>query len=242
MKASDDTLFPAQLDDVGFAAGGRQLLTGISTRLGCVPITAVLGPNGAGKTLLLRICRGLLTPTRGSVRWGIASTGQLGVRVGYVPQHPVMLRRSVEANVNYALSLTGVPRRRRADAARSALAAVRLEGFARTGARRLSGGERQRLAIARAWAQRPAALLLDEPAAHLDPAATISIEESIEAVRDAGTRIILCTHDLNQARRLADEVVFMHHGRILEQASGSVFFGQPQSDEAARFVAGELLV
>lgn len=242
MKARDDTLFPAHLDNVGFVAGGRQLLAGITTRLGRVPITVVLGPNGAGKTLLLRICRGLLTPTRGSVRWGIAGIGQLGVRVGYVPQHPVMLRRSAEANVTYALALAGVPRRRRAEAARGALAAVRLEGFARVGARRLSGGERQRLAIARAWSQRPAALLLDEPAAHLDPAATTSIEESIEAVRDAGTRIILCTHDLNQARRLADEVVFMHHGRILEQASGSVFFDQPQNEEAARFVAGELLV
>lgn len=242
MKACDDTLFPAHLDNVGFAAGGRQLLAGITARIGRVPVTVLLGPNGAGKTLLLRICRGLLTPTRGSVRWGMAGAERLGVRVGYVPQHPVMLRRSVEANITYALALAGVPWRHRAEAARSALAAVRLEGFARTGARRLSGGERQRLAIARAWSQRPAALLLDEPAAHLDPAATTSIEESIEAVRDAGTRIILCTHDLNQARRLADEVVFMHNGRILEQASGSVFFDQPQSDEAARFVAGELLV
>ncbi len=242
MKARDDSLFPARLDDIGFTAGGRQLLTGITTRIGRVPVTVLLGPNGAGKTLLLRICRGLLTPTRGSVRWGAAGTGQLGVRVGYVPQHPVMLRRSVEANVGYALAIAGVPRHRRAEAVQSALAAVRLEGFARAGARRLSGGERQRLAIARAWSQRPVALLLDEPAAHLDPAATISIEESIEAVRDAGTRIILCTHDLNQARRLADEVVFMHNGRILEQASGSVFFDQPQSEEAARFVAGELLV
>lgn len=242
MKARDEALFPAELDDIGFSAGGRQLLSGITTRLGRVPITVLLGPNGAGKTLLLRICRGLLTPTRGSVRWGAADIGQLGVRVGYVPQHPVMLRRSVEANVGYALRIAGVPRARRAEAIRSALTDVRLEGLARAGARRLSGGERQRLAIARAWSQRPAALLLDEPASHLDPASTTSIEESIEAVRDAGTRIILCTHDLHQARRLADEVVFMHNGRILEQASGAVFFDQPQSDEAARFMAGELLV
>jgi len=242
MKARDDTLFPAVLEDLGFAAGGHQLLTGITASLGRVPVTVLLGPNGAGKTLLLRICRGLLTPTRGTVRWGNAGTGQLGVRVGYVPQHPVMLRRSVEANVNWALALAGVPRRRRGEAARNALAAVRLEGFARAGARRLSGGERQRLAIARAWSQRPAALLLDEPAAHQDPAATTSIEEAIETVRDAGTRIILCTHDLNQARRLADEVMFMHNGRMLEKTSGSVFFERPQSEEAARFVAGELLV
>lgn len=242
MKARDDTLFPAQLDDIGFTAGGRQLLSGINASIGRVPITVLLGPNGAGKTLLLRICRGLLTPTRGSVRWGESGIGQLGVRVGYVPQHPVMLRRSVAANVNYALAIAGIPRHRRAEAIHVALAAVRLDGFAGVGARRLSGGERHRLAIARAWAQRPAALLLDEPAAHLDPASTISIEDSIEAVRDAGTRIVLCTHDLNQARRLADEVVFMHNGRIREQASGAMFFEQPQSDEAARFIAGELLV
>lgn len=235
-------LFPARLADVHFRAGGRALLTGISTEFGRAPLTVLLGPNGAGKTLLLRICRGLLVPTRGTVRWGEQAIDRLGVRVGYVPQHPVMLRRSVRANVAYALALAGVPRAERDERIRTALSAVHLEGFERAAARFLSGGERQRLAIARAWAQRPAALMLDEPAAHLDPAAAASIERAIATVRDAGTRVILCTHDLNQARRLADEVLFMHGGRVLDQGSGTDFFDHPHSEEAARFVAGELLV
>lgn len=233
---------PLELADVGFGAGGRVLLDGISARLGTAPITVLLGPNGAGKTLLMRICRGLLAPGRGTVRWGRQRPDQLGTRIGYVPQRPVMLRRSVRANVTYALALAGVPRAQRAEQAQAALAAVRLDGLAGAPARRLSGGECQRLAIARAWAQRPAALLLDEPAVHLDPAAGAAIERTILAVRDAGTRVILCTHDLNQARRLADEVVFLHAGRLHEHAAGREFFARPRSEAAARFITGDLLI
>jgi tungstate transport system ATP-binding protein len=241
VNTAADHLFPARLERIGFEAGGRRLLADVTTRIGQAPLTVLLGPNGAGKTLLLRICRGLLRPSRGNVLWGQTGVAHLGVNVGYVPQHPVMLRRSVEANLDYALTLAGVPSRQRPERIRTALATVRLEGFERCNARRLSGGERQRLAIARAWVQRPAALLLDEPAAHLDPAAAASIERVIATVRDAGTRVILCTHDLHQARRLADEVVFMCNGQLVEQAPGEAFFERPQSETAARFIAGELL-
>ena len=238
---NDSAPLPLELEDVGFRAGGRVLLDGISARLGAAPVTVLLGPNGAGKTLLLRICRGLLAPSRGTVRWGRQRPARTGTRIGYVPQRPTMLRRSVRANVHYALALAGVPRSQRSARTQTALAAVRLDGLAAASARHLSGGECQRLAIARAWAQRPAALLLDEPAAHLDPAASAAVEQTIRSVRDAGTRVILCTHDLNQARRLADEVVFLHAGAIHEHAPGETFFAGPRSEAAARFVAGELL-
>jgi tungstate transport system ATP-binding protein len=242
MKAATAPLLPLSLDEVGYTAGDRRLLGPVSTRLGQAPVTALLGPNGAGKTLLLRLARGLLAPSQGTVRWGGRRPAEVGTRIGYVTQRPVLLRRSARANVHYALSLAGVPRAARPQQARAALAAVRLEHLAGTSAHRLSGGEAQRLAIARAWAQRPTALLLDEPAAHLDPAAGAAIEATIKTVRDAGTRVILCTHDLHQAQRLADEVVFLHAGTVREQQPGATFFAGPTSTEAERFLAGELLV
>lgn len=240
MSESDDDIFPLRLEAVTLALGRRALLHEITADLARMPVTALLGPNGAGKTLLMRLCRGLLTPTRGSVRWGDRRPRELGVRIGYVPQDPVMLRRSVRANVAYALALAGLaPRGRRAEAD-AVLDTVRLDRLAGAGARHLSGGERQRLAIARAWAQRPRALLLDEPTAHLDPGATAAVEQAITRVRDSGTRIVLCTHDLGQARRLADEVAFINAGRLVEQTPASRFFAQPQSEVAARYMRGEL--
>ena len=241
MNRPHDDIFPVRLDDVRLAVGERMLLRGITAELARAPVTALLGPNGAGKTLLMRLCRGLLAPTGGSVRWGRHRPRELGVRIGYVPQDPVMLRRSVRANVAYAVALAGLaPRQRRADID-AVLETVQLDRLAAAGARRLSGGERQRLAIARAWAQRPEALLLDEPTAHLDPAATAAVERAILRVRDTGTRIVLCTHDLGQARRLADEVAFIHDGRLIEQAPAERFFEQPASEAAARYLGGDLL-
>ncbi len=241
MSDSTDSLFPVRLDRIRLEAGGRALLDDVSAVFAHAPVTAVLGPNGAGKTLLMRVCRGLVEPAGGTVRWGVHRPRALGVRIGYVPQNPVMLRRSVRANVAYALQLAGIAPGQRRTRIGEVLGDVRLEALARTGAHNLSGGERQRLAIARAWAQGPEALLLDEPTAHLDPASAAAIERTVARVRATGTRIVLCTHDLAQARRLADEVVFMHCGRIREHARTADFFERPASAEAERFIAGELL-
>lgn len=242
MNDTRSDLLPLTLAGVRFRANGRDLVAGVDARLGEAPVTVLLGPNGAGKTLLLRMCRGLLAPTAGRIRWGETPPGATGHRIGYVPQHPAMLRRSAHANVAWALALAGVPRRARAARVAAALQAVGMESRAGDSARLLSGGERQRLAIARAWAQRPAVLMLDEPSTHLDPAAAAAVERTIRDVRDAGTRVILCTHDLHQARRLADEVVFMHAGRVVEQAPATRFFDAPATDDAGRFLAGDLLV
>lgn len=242
MNDTRTDMLPLTLAGVRFRVGGRDLVTAVDARLGGAPVTVLLGPNGAGKTLLLRMCRGLLAPTAGRILWGQRPPGGTGCRVGYVPQHAVMLRRSVHANVAYALALAGVPRARRPARVAAALEAVGMESRSGHSARLLSGGERQRLAIARAWAQRPAVLMLDEPSTHLDPAAAAAVERTIRDVRDAGTHIILCTHDLHQARRLADEVVFMHAGRVIEQAPAARFFDEPATDDARAFLAGDLLV
>jgi tungstate transport system ATP-binding protein len=155
-------------------------------------------------------------------------------------QRPVLLRRSALANVAYALALARLPAAQREVRAREALRKVGLDGLAQNPARVLSGGEQQRVALARAWALNPEVLFLDEPTANLDPGATHEIERVIGAMHAAGTKIVMVTHNLGQARRLADEILFLHQGRLLERASPDRFFKQPASAEAAQFVEGEL--
>lgn len=156
-------------------------------------------------------------------------------------QRPVLLRRSVAANIAYALRLHGVARTERANWIRQALEMAGLASLADRNAWVLSGGEQQRLALARAWALRPEVLFLDEPTANLDPAAARAVEEIITLFRGSGTKIVMTTHDLGQARRLADEVLFLHHGRLLERRPTMEFFEQPQTSEAQAFIRGELL-
>jgi tungstate transport system ATP-binding protein len=232
-------ILPLQLDNVEFAAGSRQIIRGISATLEAGPRTVILGPNGAGKSVLLRLCHGLLEPTRGSVRW--RSPGYRAPRrQAMVFQRPVMLRRSALGNVAYALRLAGVPRGEVEEQALAALRAVGLDGHAGQAARVLSGGEQQRLALARVWALRPQVLFLDEPTANLDPGSTHEIEKIIQEMHAAGTKIVMVTHNLGQAHRLGDEILFLHEGRLVERAPAETFLKRPQSTEAARFLEGEL--
>jgi tungstate transport system ATP-binding protein len=180
---------------------------------------------------------GLLAPASGKIVWSSANTARLQAMVF---QRPVLLRRSAIANVTYALKLARVPRAERERLALEALESVGLAGFARRPARVLSGGEQQRLALARAWALHPEVLFLDEPTASLDPTATREIERVIQAFDAAGTKIVMATHNLGQARRLGDEVLFLHQGRLVERAPVDQFFSRPASPEAAAFVKGEL--
>jgi tungstate transport system ATP-binding protein len=236
------SILPLRLESLAFTAGGERLIDGITARLEAGPRTVILGHNGAGKSLLLRLCHTLLTPSEGGVLWSDHGLGQGWVRrrQAMVFQHPVVLRRSARANVTYGLALAGVSWRERRRQAEEALAEVGLLDLADRPARALSGGERQRLALARAWALHPEVLLLDEPTASLDPAATRAVETVIAAFDMAGTKIIMTTHDLGQARRLGDEVLFLHKGRLLEHSSARDFFERPSTPEGRAYVAGEL--
>jgi tungstate transport system ATP-binding protein len=156
-------------------------------------------------------------------------------------QRPVLLRRSTAANISYVLRLQGVPRRQRRATVEEVLELAGLLPLAARPARVLSGGEQQRLALARAWALKPQVLFLDEPTASLDPAATRAVEALLDQMYQTGTKIMLTTHDLGQARRLADEVLFLHQGRLVEFAPAPAFFTNPQSKETAAFLAGELV-
>ncbi|MGH6931931.1 MAG: ATP-binding cassette domain-containing protein [Dongiaceae bacterium] len=234
-----DSIFPLRLDGVSFEAGGKRLIDAVSMTIDRGPRTVILGPNGAGKSLLLRLCHGLLRPTAGTIAW--RGPGNPTRRQALVFQRPVMLRRSAAANIDYALKLKHIPSAMRAARVREVLVDTGLTSLAGQPARSLSIGEQQRLALARAWATAPEVLFLDEPTASLDPAATRAVEEIISAIDLSGTKIIMTTHDLAQARRLADEILFLHRGRLLEHSPAARFFAGPATREGQAFVAGELL-
>ena len=234
------SLLPLRVDNVVFDAGARRILHGVSFALDAGPRTMIVGPNGAGKSVLLRLCHGLLAPTSGRVVWNSSDPPHTPRRQAMVFQRPVMLRRSALANVVYALKCSGVPASVCPYRALAALARVGLGAYADHPARVLSGGEQQRLALARAWALDPEVLFLDEPTASLDPGATHEIERIVAAMHTAGTKIVMVTHNMGQARRLGDEVLFLHQGRLVERAPAEQFFRSPVSAEAARFLEGEL--
>ena len=232
---------PIMLVEVRILAGEVTMLDGVTLKLGAGPPTVLIGPNGSGKTTLLRAAMGLIPVSRGLITWG--------GRENSVPKHraimfqrPAMLRRSAAGNVRYALAAAGLPRAARASRTAELMADVGLEGLERRPARRLSGGEQQRLALARALARDPAVLFLDEPTASLDPAATKAIEDIVRAVTARGVKVVMSTHDLGQAKRLAGEIVLLHRGRLIETGPATDFFAAPRTEEARKFIAGELLV
>jgi tungstate transport system ATP-binding protein len=231
-------MLPLELADVSYVVNGKTILDGITMEIDAGPRTVILGPNGAGKSVLMRVCHGLLAPTSGIVTWRTANGGRR--RQAMVFQRPVMLRRSALANVVYGLKLSGFSRRESALRAHDVLEAVGLEQQASQPARKLSGGEQQRLALARAWALGPEVLFLDEPTANLDPRASRDVESIITAIHATGTKIVMTTHNLGQARRLGDEILFMSDGKVVERASVDQFFREPQSSEAKVFIKAEL--
>ena len=237
------SMLPLILENLGFYAGGREIIQSISCEIAAGTRTVILGPNGAGKSVLMRLCHGLLVPTSGRVRWQQDTKAQRARRArgqAMVFQRPIVLRRSVMANVVYALRLAGIAPEECRRRAQKMLEAVDMTHLAERPARVLSGGEQQRLALARAWALEPEVLFLDEPTANLDPHATRNIERIIGAIHASGTKIIMTTHSLGQARRLGDEILFLSAGHLVERANVDEFFKHPRTPEAVAFLRGEL--
>jgi len=237
---SNGSILPLRLSDVSFAAGGRAIIDRISIEIERGPCTIILGANGAGKSVLMRVMHGLLSPTAGRIEWNAPEHPGRPRRQAMVFQRPVMLRRSAYANIAYALGIAGIPRAQRDALVREALEGVGLAHLGHRPARVLSGGEQQRLALARAWALHPEVLFLDEPTASLDPSATREIETLIKAFDAAGTKVVMATHNLGQARRLGDEILFLEEGRLVERSPVERFFSKPESAQAASFIKGEL--
>ena len=242
-ERNQGAVLPIRGRDLVFERAGRRLLDNVDIEIAGTGTLVIIGPNGAGKSLLVRVLAGLIEPTAGEVTWaGLPPERRRAPRIGFVFQRPVLLRRSAQANIEYALAVAGVARPERAARAQTALARARLTHLAQSPARVLSGGEQQLLSIARALATGPEILILDEPTSNLDPAAANAIEALLGVVRAEGTRVVLITHDLGQARRLADEVAFLHHGRLVERTGRESFFASPKSGVAQAFLRGEIVL
>jgi tungstate transport system ATP-binding protein len=232
---------PITFENVTVAARAVTILDHVTLTLLSGPPTVLVGPNGSGKSTLLRAAMGLVTPSQGRITWG----GREDVpptRRAIVLQRPAMLRRTAGGNIRYALRAAGIARAEQQSRIGELLALVGLEKLADRPARRLSGGEQQRLALARALARDPAILFLDEPTASLDPAATKAIEDIVHAVSQRGIKVVMATHNLGEARRLAGDIVMLHRGRVIETGPAAWFFNTPQTGEAKTFIAGDLLV
>ena len=236
-------LLPIELCGLVYEANGKRVIDGLDLTIEERGITVIMGPNGAGKSVLLRLMHGLIAPTAGEILWGGRPLDrELARRQAMVFQKPVLLRRSAAANIWHALGLRGIDRGERAIRVDEALKLAGLESRASTPARVLSGGEQQRLCLARALSLEPEVLFLDEPTASLDPASTLAIEALLIDAQRRGIKLIVVTHDVGQARRLARDVIFLHHGRIIEQDGAKSFFDRPQSEAARAFLAGGLVL
>ena len=223
---------------LGYSVERRQLIKDINLRLSRTEITVVLGFNGAGKSLLLRLLHGMIEPTHGVISWnGRPCNLAIRRKQAMVFQKPVLLRRSVIDNMRFVLRNYGIHDKNRAA---ELLQHVGLMHLAQRPARRLSGGEQQRLALGRALANEPDVLFLDEATASLDPVSVKAIEELVKDARNAGTKIILVTHDIGQAKRLAGEILFMSSGQLIEQSTADEFFTQPTSADAEAYLHGRL--
>jgi tungstate transport system ATP-binding protein len=235
------SILPLNVEGLGYAVAGKTLLENISFTLPRGGMTAILGANGSGKSLLLRLCHGLITPTSGTLRWALEDGRRAGrQRHAMVFQRPIMLRRSARANLDHPLVALGLDRASRQSRIAEALKRFGLETLAEQPARLLSGGEQQRLALARAWTLTPEVIFLDEPCSQLDPGATRQIESMLGQFDRDGMTLLMATHDLGQARRLARHVLFLHGGRLIEEAPAETFFTAPRTVEARAFLAGNL--
>ena len=232
---------PISFNEATVRAGNVTILNRISLTISTGAPTLLVGPNGSGKSTLIRLGMGLIEASDGRVMWGGRPASD-GKRRAMVFQRPVMLRRSAAENIAYALASRGLTRAEQADRSVQLLERVGLVSLGDRPARRLSGGEQQRLALARALAREPEILFLDEPTASLDPASTMAVEDIVRATAASGVKIVMATHDLGQARRLASDIVFLVRGRLAEHAPAERFFTSPATQEAAAFVRGDLVI
>jgi len=234
------SILPLRLENAVVRKRGATILDDISLTFEPIGLTIVMGPNGAGKTTLLRLLHGLERPRSGLVNWNCDADDARG-RQAFVFQTPVVMRRSVLDNIAYPLTVRGSSksdaRSKAADWARS----VGLGEALQLEAANLSGGERQKLAIARALICKPDVLFLDEPTTNLDGKSTREIETILQSAHNNGTRMIMTTHDIGQARRLATDVVFLNKGKLCDHSPAEMFFDGACSAEAKAYLNGEIL-
>lgn len=227
-------------DKARIRVDGNTLLGPVSLTLATPGITVVMGPNGAGKSLFLAASHGLLDLAEGRITWDGRDAAASRASRGFVFQSTPVLRRSVAGNVAFPLIARKYRRGDIRARVAAALAEARLSDLARQPAAALSGGELKRLDLARAMVGRPASLLLDEPSANLDPASTAELEKALIRIAGSGIKVLVSTHDVAQARRLADDILFIDGGKLAEQEAADTFFAAPSSKAAQKYLRGEL--
>jgi len=234
------SILPLTLSQAEVRRRGKRLLGPVDLTLGSGGITMIVGPNGSGKTTLLRVMHGVERLSAGHAIWAVLQY-EAQHHQAFVFQSPIMLRRSVAANLRYPLALKGASRADQDAAVAHWAARIGLSDALDTPAPRLSGGERQKLALARALIAKPQVLFLDEPCASLDGAATLAIEALLTQARDDGVRIVMATHDMGQARRLADDALFVLGGAIAQAGPRNQFFDAPGHPALASFLNGDIV-
>lgn len=231
---------PIKIKNISILLNDRIILRNINCQINDKSITAILGPNGAGKSLLLQTINGLTPILNGEITYNLMQLDDnIRKQQAMVFQSPTLLRRTVLGNMEFVNSIN---KNTNMLDVKSILKKVGLEAFNNKPARLLSGGEKQRLSLARALLIQPKLLLLDEPTANLDPYSLKLIEDLISEENSKGTTIILTTHDMSQAKRLASDIIFINKGEILEQTQAKIFFKEPQTIEAKRYLTGEILL
>lgn len=232
---------PLIMDNVCYSTNGLGLIKHFSIELQCSGTSIVLGHNGAGKSLLLKLLHGVIVPTTGSISWNSQSPNIYQYWRTFLLQKPTFFNQSIAYNIEFVLHIAGVDKSEHKLRCEQALEVCGLHSLAHRNINTLSGGELQKASLARAWVLQPCVILLDEPTVALDPPSMISFEKIIKQFEKSGTKIIMTTHDLTQASRLASEIIYIDQGTMIEQADAGSFFAGPRSSQAQKFISGELI-
>ncbi len=227
--------------DVSYRIKNDTLINNFNLQLTSSGTSIILGHNGSGKSLLLKLLHGVIVPSSGSITWANQAPSVRQYWRTLLLQQPTFFNQTVEYNIGFVLRIAGIPRSEHQQRCQHALEICGLSHLARRNTKCLSGGELQKVSLARAWVLKPRVILLDEPTVALDPPSVISFENIIQQFESSNTKVIMTTHDLAQARRLAKEIVFIDKGEMIEQSSAEKFFAGPASRQAQNFISGELV-
>ena len=234
---SDKSFLPLEIKNLNYSIGSKEILYNLNIKIISDRITVIMGPNGAGKSIFLKILNGIIRPTSGKILWNEKVDESLVLNgQALVFQKPVLLRRSVKANLDFFDKLTNLNNYDK----NQLLKIVDLLDQKNQPARLLSLGEQQRLSLIRALLLRPRLIMLDEPTANLDPASTKIIEDIIISLKEFGIKIIFVTHNILQAKRIADEVIFFDKGKLIEHSNSKEFFSNSKSIKVNNYLNGIL--
>lgn len=233
-------MFPLIAENLVVEFNGKHILGPLDLTVNKGDISLILGPNGSGKTTLLKSLHGIMKLKRGSVQWSGSDNSSMQKQM-FVFQTPIMLRRSVLENLTYPLLLRKVSNSKAHRLATEWAEKIGLKEIMQISATRLSGGEKQKLALARALITEPEMLFLDEPSASLDGKTILEIENLLKSCAKNGTTIMMSTHDIGQAKRLAKTILFLNKGILESNQSAKTFFLEPKSRNAQKFIAGEIV-